>query len=124
MPGEKRWRWAIYTPSFRLLMVRKPWAFSSVIILDCMIVLNISHHTCHFPEGVQQTAPMPITDSSVELINVEGFGLISISYVGIAASDATRCRHKVSSVWNGVDSCIRQPRVCVLESGEHACLPR
>ena len=50
--GAKMWRWAMYASSSRSLMVKKPWGFSSVIIMDRMAVLNVSRHTCHSPEGI------------------------------------------------------------------------
>ena len=109
MGGAKSWRWAMYAASSRLLMVKNPWGFSSVRMLACMAVLNVSRHTCHSPAGLYQTLPMPVMEVSVEPIHVGGFGLIALRCVGLDANDATRWRHKVSSAWTSVDRFIRRP---------------
>ena len=52
MLGAKRWRWEMYTASSRLLMVKKYWGLSSVRMLACMTVLNVSQHICDSPVGL------------------------------------------------------------------------
>ena len=52
MRGTKRWRWEMYAASSKSLMVKNPWGFSSLRMLACMAVLNVSYHTCHSPEGL------------------------------------------------------------------------
>ena len=52
MCGAKRWRWVMYAASYRLLMVKNPWGFSSVRMLACMAVLNVSLHMCHSLDGL------------------------------------------------------------------------
>ena len=74
-----------------------------------MEVLNVSHHMCHLPEGMHNTPPMTVREAYIASIHVGGFGLIYLRYAGLAASDATRCRHKVISVWTGADGCIWRP---------------
>ena len=87
----------MYAASSKLLMVKNPWGFSSERILDFMAVLNVSRHTCHSPEGLCQTPPMPVREASVAPIHVGGCGMVSRRCVGLAANDATRWRHTVSS---------------------------
>ena len=87
----------MYTARFKSLMVKKPWGFSLVRMLACMAVLNFFHHTCHSPEGLWQTLPIPVREASVAPIHVGGCGLISRRCMGLAANDATRWRHTVSS---------------------------
>ena len=60
MRGAKRWRWVMYAASSKSLMVKIPWGFSLVRILDCMVVLNVRRHMCHSPEGLWQTPSMPV----------------------------------------------------------------
>ena len=52
MHGAKKCRWAMYAASSRSLMVRNKLGFSSVRILACMAVLNVSRHTCQSPDGL------------------------------------------------------------------------
>ena len=99
----------MYAASSKSLMVNVPFGFLSVRMWSRMAVLNVSHYTCHSPDGLWQTLPMMVREVSVATIHVGGCGLISLRYVGLVANDATRWRHKVSSAWTGVDSFIRQP---------------
>ena len=55
----------MYATSFRLLIVKKPWGFSSIIMLARMAVLNVSCHTCHSPKGLHQTPPISVREASV-----------------------------------------------------------
>ena len=52
MLGAKRWRCAMYSASSRSLIVRNPLGFSSMRMLGYMVVLNVSRHTCHSPNGL------------------------------------------------------------------------
>ena len=88
----------MYAASSKSLMVKNPWGFSSLRILACMAVLNFSRHTCHFPEGLWQTPPMLVREASVAPIHVGGCGLISRRSVVLAANDAIRWCHTVSSL--------------------------
>ena len=99
----------MYAASSKSFMVKKPWGFSLVRMLDCTAVLNVSRHTCHYPEGLWQTPPIPVREESVAPIYEEGCGLISCRCVGMAANDATIWRHAVSSSWTGVGRFIRSP---------------
>ena len=74
-----------------------------------MAVLNVSRHTCHSPEGLCQTPPMLVREVYVAPIHVEGCDLVSRRCVGLAANDATRWRHMVSSFWTGVERFIWRP---------------
>ena len=87
----------MYAASYKSLMVRKPWGFSSVIMLACMAVLNVNRHMCHSPEGLWQTPPMHVREASVAPIHVGRCCLISRRCVCLATNDATRWRHTVSS---------------------------
>ena len=107
--GAKRWRWVMYAASSKSLMVKNPWGFSSVRMLVFMAMLNVSRHTCNSPDGLCQTPPMPMMETSVAPIHVGECGLISCKCVGLAANDATRWRHTVSSLRTGVDRFIRRP---------------
>ena len=98
MRGAKMWRWVMYAASSKSFMVKNPWGFSLVRMLSCMAVLNVSRHTCHSPEGVCQTPPMPVREASVALIHVGGCGFISCRCIGLAANGATRWHHTVSSL--------------------------
>ena len=101
----------MYVAISKSLMVKNTWVFSLVRMLDCMEVLNDSRHTCNYPEGMWQTPPMPVREASVAPIHVGGCVLISRRCIGLAANDATRWRHTVSSSWTGVVRFIRSPFV-------------
>ena len=90
MRGANRCRWAMYAARSRSLMVRNPVGFVSVRMWVRMAVLNISHHTCHSPFGLQQTSPMPVREAFVAPIHVGGCGRISRRCVGLVANDATK----------------------------------
>ena len=77
MRGAKRSMWAMYAASSRSFMVKNPWGFSLVIMLARMAVLNVSRHTCHSPDGLHQTPPIPVKEASMSPIHVGGCGLIS-----------------------------------------------
>ena len=98
----------MYTASSKSLMVKNPRGFSSVRMWACMAVLNVSLHTCHTPEGLWQTPPMPVREASVAPIHVVGCGLISRRCVGLAANYANRWRHMDRSSWTGVERFIRR----------------
>ena len=95
--GAKMLRWAMYAASSRSLMVKNPFGFSSMRMLDCMVVLNVSRHKCHSPDGLYQTLSMPVREAYVVLIHVGGCGLISLRCVGLVANNAIIWRHKISS---------------------------
>ena len=99
----------MYAASSKSLMVKNPWGFSLVRMLACMAVLNVSRLTCHSHEQLWQTPLMPVREASVAPIHVVGCGLIYRRYVSLAAIDATRWRHTVSSSWTGVERFIRCP---------------
>ena len=52
MRGAKRWRWAMYADRSRSFVVRNPFGFSSVRMLDRIVVLNVSRHTCQSTDGL------------------------------------------------------------------------
>ena len=72
MRGGEMWRWEMYAASSRSLMVKKPWGFFSARMLARMAVLNVSRHTCHSPDGMYQTLPMPVREAFVAPIHVGG----------------------------------------------------
>ena len=46
MQGAKIWRWAMYAASSRSLMFNVLFGLLSGRMWDCMVVLNVSRHTC------------------------------------------------------------------------------
>ena len=52
MRGANRYRRAMYAASLRSLMVRNTLRFSSVRMWARMAVLNVSRHTCQYPDGL------------------------------------------------------------------------
>ena len=99
----------MYAASSKSLMVKNPWECSSVRIWVCIGVMNVSLHTCQSPEGVWQTPPIPVREVYMALIHEDGCGLIYHRCVGLAANDATRWRHTVSSSLTGMERFIRLP---------------
>ena len=116
----------MYAASSRSLMVKNTWVLSSVRMLACKAVLNVSRHTCHSPDGIYQNLPILVREASMAPIHVGVCGLIPIRCVGMAANNETILRHKVSSVWTGVDRFIWRP-FAVLSAcwrgGENYCRP-
>ena len=101
----------MYAVSSRLFIIKKPSRFSSVVMLARMVVLNDSHHMCHYLKGMHQKPPMPVRDTSVPPIHVGGLGLIYLRWVVVSARESMRCRNSVRSAWTGTgaDSAIRRP---------------
>ena len=52
MRRAKMWRWEMYAASSSSLMVNVPFGSLSVRMWAHMAVLNVSHHTCHPPDGL------------------------------------------------------------------------
>ena len=107
--GEKMWRWEMYAASSRSLMVNITFGLFSVRMWSRMAVMNISRNTCHYPDGLYQTPPIPVREASVAPIHMGGCGLIYLRCIGLVTNDATRWLHNVSYSWTGVDRFIRWP---------------
>ena len=74
-----------------------------------MAVLNSSLHTCHYPEGIQQTPPITRRETTIAPIHVGGLGIIFIRCVGMALMELIRCLYMVNALWNGTDRDIWRP---------------
>ena len=62
----------MHATSSRLFIVKNTWGFAYVMMLAHIAVLNSIHHTCHFPDDMQQTPLIPMKEESFDPIHVRG----------------------------------------------------